>query len=54
MAQLSDDCFAHGGRLMRMAEALAILETRIVTIDGVEDVGLRAARGRTLADDVVA
>jgi molybdopterin molybdotransferase len=54
MAQLSDDCFAHGGRLMPMAEALALLEERIVTIDGVEDVGLRAARGRTLAEDIVA
>ncbi len=54
MAQLSDDCFAHGGRLMLTAEALALLDERIVAIGGVEDVALRGARGRTLAEDIVA
>ena len=54
MAQLSDDCFAHGGRLMLTAEALALLDERVVAIDGSEEVALRGARGRTLARDIVA
>ena len=54
MAQLADDCFAFGGRLMTMAEALGLLDERAVAVAGTETVGLRAARGRILAADVTA
>ena len=53
MAQLSDDCFAFGGELMRADAALAILAGRIVCVTGTEQVALRASRGRILAEDVV-
>jgi molybdopterin molybdotransferase len=54
MAQLSDNCFAAGDQLMTLAEALALLDQRIVPVTGVEEVGLRRASRRTLATDVVA
>jgi molybdopterin molybdotransferase len=54
VAQLSDDCFAFGGELMRADVALSILAGRIVCVAGVERAGLRACRGRILAEDVVA
>jgi molybdopterin molybdotransferase len=54
MAQLSDDCFAHGGQLMPLDEALALLENRISPVTGVESATLEAALGRVLAEDVVA
>ena len=53
MAQLSDDCFAFGGELMRADEALAILAQRIAPVASVQPVALKAARGRILAKDVV-
>lgn len=53
MAQLSDDCFAFGGELMRADEALAILAQRIAPVASVQQVGLKAARGRILAKDIV-
>lgn len=54
MAQLSDDCFAFGGELMRADEALRILNSRIATVATPMTVALTAARGRILAADVVA
>ncbi|HVO17569.1 MAG TPA: gephyrin-like molybdotransferase Glp [Alphaproteobacteria bacterium] len=54
MAQLSDDCFAFGGRLMTTDEALALLDARIVAVTETETVTLGAALGRILADDLVA
>ena len=54
MAQLSDDCFAFGGELMRAGEARAILEQRTGVIAGIESVPLAAAGRRILADDLVA
>ncbi|MFM8679644.1 MAG: gephyrin-like molybdotransferase Glp [Alphaproteobacteria bacterium] len=54
MAQLSDDCFAFGGELMRADAALAILAARVSCVAGQEDVALRLARGRFLAEDVAA
>ena len=54
MAQLSDDCFAAGGQLMTLADALALLDQRVVPVTGVEEVGLRRASRRILAADVVA
>ncbi|MFP6758757.1 MAG: gephyrin-like molybdotransferase Glp [Alphaproteobacteria bacterium] len=54
MTQLSDDCFANDGRLMPLAEALVILDERLVTVAPVETVALAAACGRILAAAVVA
>lgn len=54
MAQLSDDCFAFGGELMRADAALRILNGRIVTVASPATVALNAARGRTLSEDIVA
>ncbi|MFN8925862.1 MAG: gephyrin-like molybdotransferase Glp [Rhodospirillales bacterium] len=54
MAQLSDDCFAFGGPLLSVDEAVAMLETRLVPVAGVERVPLTAAVDRILADDLVA
>ena len=54
MAQLSDDCFAFGGRLMTTAEARALLEARLAPVAGSETVALGDALGRILAGDLVA
>src|SRR5688500_2747198 len=54
MAQLSDDCFAFGGELMRADVALKILGERIVTVTEEATAPLTAARGRILAADIVA
>ena len=54
MAQLSDDCFAQGGKLMRADEALALLGRRVVRVTESEAQPLDAALGRILAEDVVA
>lgn len=54
MAQLSDDCFAFGGELMRADEAIGILAARVSAIATPETVPLAGGRGRILADDVVA
>jgi molybdopterin molybdotransferase len=53
MAQLSDDCFAQGGKLMRTDEALELLGRSVVRVTGSEAVALDAALGRILAEDVV-
>lgn len=53
MAQLSDDCFAFGGELMRTAEAIDLLAKRLDVVVGREEVGLRQAAGRVLAADIV-
>lgn len=53
MAQLSDDCFAFGGTLMRVEEAVSLLAARLTPLAGVEAVPLREAPGRILAADVV-
>ena len=54
MAQLTDDCFAFGGALTPVDEALAELDRRLVVVAGVETVPLSAAAGRFLAEDLVA
>lgn len=54
MAQLSDDCFAHGGRLMRLEEALAEIAGRVERVTGEEAVRLHDALGRVLLEDVIA
>jgi len=54
MVPLSDDCFAHGGALMTVAEAFEQIETRLAPVVAAENVPLLAAAGRVLAQDVVA
>ncbi len=54
MAQLSDDCFAHGGALMRLDAALAELSTRLVPIASIETLPLARCHGRILAEPLVA
>ncbi len=54
MAQLSDDCFAHGGPLMRVEEALALIAQRTHGVTEVESVPLAACLGRVLAEALIA
>ena len=54
MAQLSDDCFAFGGALLSVDEALARIDARVVAVVDSETVPLGAAAGRMLARDLVA
>jgi molybdopterin molybdotransferase len=54
MAQLSDDCFAFSGPLMRIAAAEALVQERVTPVDETETVPLAAARERVLAHDIVA
>jgi len=54
MAQLSDDCFAHGGALMPLDEALAMLAERVGPVADVARLPLAEAGGRLLAEDVTA
>ncbi len=54
MAQLSDDCFAHGGRLMTTAEALELLAEKLVPVCDAEAAPVMAALGRVLLEPVTA
>ncbi|GJE16001.1 molybdopterin molybdotransferase MoeA [Methylobacterium marchantiae] len=54
MAQLTDDCFAFGGHLMSVDEALALIAERLPVLAGIETVPLLEADGRIAADDVTA
>ena len=54
MAQLSDDCFAFGGRLLSIEEGRRLIAENIRPVSGVESVPLAEADGRVLAEDVVA
>lgn len=54
MAQLSDDCFAHGGALTRLDVALADLAQRLVPVTGIESLSLSRCAGRVLAEALVA
>lgn len=53
MAQLTDDCFAFGGRLMPLDDALALIAA-VRPVTGTEPVSVTEADRRVLADDVVA
>jgi molybdopterin molybdotransferase len=53
MAQLSDDCFAQGGPLMRVDEARKLLAEVISPVTASEPVALHQALGRILAEDIV-
>ena len=52
MAQLTDDCFAYGGRLLSVDEAVAELECRLTTVAEIETLALTETVGRILAEDV--
>jgi molybdopterin molybdotransferase len=54
MAQLSDDCFAFGGALLSVDEAIARIDAHVVAVVDEETVPLRLAAGRVLARDLVA
>jgi molybdopterin molybdotransferase len=54
MAQLSDDCFAFSGTLMRLEEMERLIADRIHPVGETESVTVPAARGRVLADDLCA
>jgi molybdopterin molybdotransferase len=54
MAQLSDDCFAFGGPMMLVDEAVAIIAARVKAVEEAETVALAAADGRILARDISA
>src|SRR3989442_2470585 len=54
MAKLSDDCFAFGGPMMSVDEAVAIIAARVTPVGGVETVSLAEADGRILASDISA
>ncbi|HRK24451.1 MAG TPA: molybdopterin molybdenumtransferase MoeA, partial [Beijerinckiaceae bacterium] len=54
MAQLSDDCFAFGGPLMTVDEAIALIGERIQPVAGEDRVGSAEACGRILAEPVTA
>ena len=54
MAQLSDDCFAFGGPLMSVDDAVALISERIPVRAGTETVPLAVADGRIAAADVLA
>ncbi len=54
MAQLSDDCFAFGGPMMSVDQAVAIIAARVTAVQEVETVDLRNADGRVLAAAIAA
>ena len=54
MAQLSDDCFAFGGPLLRVAEAIRLIRDRIAPVEDHERLALANAAGRVLVADVKA
>jgi len=54
MAQLSDDCFAFGGPMMSVDEAVGLIASRVVAVGETETVALVDADGRILAHDIAA
>ncbi len=54
MAQLKDDCFAFGGELIPLSQALSDLRSRVSSVVGIEAVSLVDAIGRILATDIKA
>src|SRR5215510_16566245 len=54
MAQLTDDCFAFSGPLLRLDDMERLIGERITPIVETERVPLHGARGRVVADDVKA
>jgi len=54
MAQLSDDCFAFSGPLLRLDDMEALIGERVAPVAGSERVPLSAARSRVTARDLIA
>jgi molybdopterin molybdotransferase len=54
MAQLSDDCFAFGGPMMSVDEAVALIAARVRAAQEIESIALHRADGRILARDISA
>jgi molybdopterin molybdotransferase len=54
MAQLSDDCFAFGGPMMSVDEAVGIITARVAAVGESEQISLVEADGRILARDIAA
>jgi molybdopterin molybdotransferase len=54
MAQLSDDCFAFGGPMMSVGEAVGIIGARVTAVREIETVALDQADGRILANGISA
>jgi len=54
MAQLSDDCFAFGGPLMSVDEAVRLIAERVRPVRDIATVPLAEADGRILARDLLA
>jgi molybdopterin molybdotransferase len=54
MAQLTDDCFAFSGPLLRLEEMERLIVERITPVAEIERVPLHGARGRIVAADVKA
>ena len=54
MAQLTDDCFAFSGPLMRIDEMERLIDERIEPVAETERAPLRGARGRVTAADIKA
>ncbi|AXK82875.1 molybdopterin molybdenumtransferase MoeA [Pseudolabrys taiwanensis] len=54
MAQLTDDCFAFSGPLLRLDDMERLIAERITPVKESEVVALGGARGRVLVSDVVA
>jgi len=54
MAQLSDDCFAFGGPMMSVDEAVGLIAARVSKVEEIEAVALADADGRILARDISA
>jgi molybdopterin molybdotransferase len=54
MAQLSDDCFAFGGPMMSVDEAVGIITSRVSAVQETETVPLHMVDGRVLARDIAA
>src|SRR5215475_4998998 len=54
MAQLSDDCFAFGGPMLSVDEAVGIIAAKVSAVQEIESVPLVAADGRILARDIAA
>jgi molybdopterin molybdotransferase len=52
MAQLSDDCFAHGGALLPVDHAMRLMTEQIPPVAETEAVPLAAALGRVIAVDL--
>ncbi len=54
MAQLSDDCFAFGGPLMSVGDAMSVISARVKAVRETEIVEMASADGRFLANPLVA